>query len=369
MPFWPPQLTEAWGAAYLHIIIILLVFAYGIPFLLLQILVSEEIKRIIAHYRKEWFIVLLAILTAFIAVIFIWFLHPCSNGLAQSWQHWASAILVTIIIGLTVFCWLRYVGLLSTVKVARFLGKKLQKSARKNKMTKEEISDLISLGEKATSGYEKNIVLQVLEKPILTAIMAKKNNLGDVLAQFLRDIHRILVNKEKPGNDDNYYTATEIIGNIISKFEGQSSPLNYYVTMAYLAFERLAAAAIEANYDTIVQCIVQKTRDSRTLFQIGLSALNSRRFFMAVVALNKLEAIALENVVISADKSVYLLGMLAHFWNYDVTSKSRAKQFLNTYRNQFSPSLRRNVNIATEHFKMAPDYDTADKLVLMRSKI
>jgi hypothetical protein len=73
----PPFLTEQWASAYFQILFNVLVFAIGIPFLGLQLVVQEDVRHVVTY--RTWKIVLwlLLVLLLFLsAVSFIWFLHP-----------------------------------------------------------------------------------------------------------------------------------------------------------------------------------------------------------------------------------------------------------------------------------------------------
>jgi hypothetical protein len=101
-----PQLTEAWSIAYLQILITLIVFAFGIPAFIYQIIVPENIRDIIKLYMKMMLGVIFSIvflITSF-ALCIVWYLHRCSSPL-HKWQQLVGAFFITFALIFTLLIW------------------------------------------------------------------------------------------------------------------------------------------------------------------------------------------------------------------------------------------------------------------------
>lgn len=72
----PPQLSEAWATAYIQILTMLCIFALGIPALMFQLVVQDDIRHVFHRHMRVtgWVTSVAIILLTFI--MFVWFLHP-----------------------------------------------------------------------------------------------------------------------------------------------------------------------------------------------------------------------------------------------------------------------------------------------------
>lgn len=71
-----PQLSEAWATAYIQILTMLCIFALGIPALMFQLVVQEDIRHVFQRHMRVtgWVTSVVIILLTF--TMFVWFLHP-----------------------------------------------------------------------------------------------------------------------------------------------------------------------------------------------------------------------------------------------------------------------------------------------------
>jgi hypothetical protein len=77
------EVTELWAVTYLQILIGLLVFAFGVPGVLYEVLIPEPV-RLIARRRSgsRWMPIALSTLGV-ASLLFIWVLHPGHEPLAR----------------------------------------------------------------------------------------------------------------------------------------------------------------------------------------------------------------------------------------------------------------------------------------------
>jgi hypothetical protein len=368
----PPQLTETWGATYFHILIILLVFAFGIPALISQLIIPEEIRRIIHRHRlmRGWFISTIVSLLGLFILFFIWFVHPCSGDPVSQIKSLLGGAFVTIALILTVLLWWNVLRRFIREKVINDLEKNLKERFRKNGVLPVDcLIDLIYLGERGEPGYEKGLVLNALDG-LAKNVQSSNRYVGYELEHILRNIDRILLNKEKFGSEENFQSAVCKLGDMLHRGQRANLPSDLDANLALRSLGRLGVATVELRYETTAQMILQAT-DSKdeVLFEIGLSAINSKRFLITTAALNKLEALTLIELPITSERTNNLLGLIAHFWGAGESARRRAEIFLSSNKNNFSPSLADCINQAIEYHYHIAQFETADKLIVLKSQI
>lgn len=365
------QLTEAWGVAYFQIIITLLVFAFSIPFIVYQISLPKEILHIINKYMKRsvWLVLSIIIMLFIFALCFIWILHPVRGRIA-TWQHWAAGLLITSALIFTLLFWVRML-LGSIKKVIRKLEVKIKKDIYENGISlsqKEEIlDDLISLGKNSDPGHEKRLVLDALNR---LAIHIQRNNdySGCELEDYLRSFEKIILNDIKPGNDDNFCRSVEILKGIKDRFSEINPKINTDFTLAQTITINLSAEAVKSKTNITAKKILQNVYDNNeAVFEMGLAALEAKKYSIALSALNELEALEEKNR--SNEQIHHLLGLLAHFRLVYPAGKRRAEWFLSKNVSDFKPSFGECVQEAIEFFYKTALYDTVEKLTIMQEEL
>ena len=368
----PPQLTETWGATYFHVLIILLVFAFGIPALIFQLIVPEEVRRIIHRHRsmRGWFITTIVSLLGLFILFFIWFVHPCYGDPVSQIKSLLGGAFVTTALVLTILLWWNVLRRFIREKVISDLEENLKERFRKNGVLPVDcLIDLIYLGERGESGYEKGLVLNALDR-LAKNVQSSNRYRGYELEHILRNIDRILLNKEKFGSEENFQSAVCKLGDMSYRGQRANLPSDLDANLALRSLGRLGVATVELRYETTAQMILQTT-DSKdeVLFQIGISAINGKRFLIATAALNKLEALTGRVLPITPERSVNLLGLIAHFWVAGESTRRRAESFLVLNRSNFSPSLNKCVRDAIEYHYTIAQFETADKLIAIQNEI
>jgi hypothetical protein len=370
MPPLPPQLTETWGAAYLQILIALLVFAFGVPALILQVTLPEDVRRIIFGRRRmaSWLIIMIWL--GLFCLAFVWLLHPCPNGSSSDWQNILAGAIVTVTIALAIGFWWRNLYTSARERIARDLEDSLIKTFRRRGFLEENtLSDLIYLGVHGDPGIEKRLVLEAIDH-LAEKVQQSEKYEGDELEDVIRDLETTLTSKDKPGSDRNFSLACTILTCVRNRLEDRGWSSHPDAQLVQSTLGGLGVAAVETKAQSTALAFLEAVASDRdTLFEMGLVALRAERFHIATAALNKLEALAEFSLPLTADRTVNLLGLLAHFWNSGISTRRRAESFLARLKDSFSPSLQECVEKSLEYHYGIARYDTADKLAKMLQDI
>ena len=372
-----PELTEAWGVAYFQILITLVVFAIGIPTFFYN-MEPEDIRHIIKKYLKLFLRGSYGIVCIFmvIALSFVWYLHPAiSNSKTpvpiDPVKQWLSSLLITFSLSIILIIW--WVLWKKSLKetVLKHLGKTVFKGYKKKGFILNKngtINDLITLGERSDAGYEKEIVIKTLES-LLEKIQGSKRYSGKDLDSILRDSEKIVVSKDKPGNETDFQLFVDTFDHILKRLSGKKLETEGDQMLAYNVLTELGKKAAELKYSGVVLRILTITvSNPESLFEIGLSAFKSSNYHAALTALNTLESLSLNASQIDSSGFNELFGLLAHFWTENKSSRRRAEFFLLSYKDEF-PSLETLLDKAIDNYYNCARYETADKLISMREEL
>jgi hypothetical protein len=319
---------------------------------------------------RWWYILTGAIVIA--SFSFIWLLHPCSTASCSIWKNYTSAIVITVIlISIILFWWIK-LSSHGRKRLLHYLEKWLQKTFSKGRSLEEKtkaLDDLVYLGEQGKPGDEKELVLKAFDH-LAEYVHSSEQYRGVELEELIRGSETILVSKEKPGNENNFCTACNILKRILNRLYdlGLSSSLDADLTLKTLG--RLGIVAIETKSESTALTFLEAVAsDNNIIFQMGLSALRTKRFHIATASLNKLEALAEQSPQLTPDKTVHLFGLLSHFWTIGSSTRKRAKSFLFRMQGSFYPSLPECLNKAIDYHYNRTNYETSDALVVMLEDI
>ena len=379
-----PQLTETWAATYLQVIATMLVFALGIPALIVQVIVREDLRRII-HRRLMIFyrvVFLLSVLIAVVCASFVWFLHPCPGSHISDQQHLVAAIVVTMALFLPIVSWLIFSReCLRDTAIHRLKGESTRTIHSSGTLAEKPLTDLIRLGEQGDAGLEKMQVLEALNY-LAAQVQGWESYEGDELEQLVQGIETILVGGGQRGSIDNFRLAAGILGRIVARSQERRLIAAPDMGITLRTLGRLGVGALDLEFERATLAYLEPIASSaegeegafqsasQRLFEIGTSALETKRFLIAVAALNKLETLAEYRVPLSGEISADLLGLLAHFWTADSkAARGHAQRILSRTEAFFSPSLQDSLRSAIEHQIRTTQFDTADKLIIMLDEL
>ena len=211
----PPQLTETWGAAYVQLVVVLLVFVLGLPALMYQVAMPEDIRRI--YYARvslrPWLWLMDAILIAGVALAFVWVLHPCRTEVPD-WTAYVSAGLVSVaLVGVVAVLWLSSSRSGRSELVSEIQRQMVSRIHRQGALPESLVADLAYLGEQGAHSREKQVVVDALGH-IVSVITARSSYRGSELRQVVHALVDMLQSVSRPGDDGNYWGVVTILDHI-----------------------------------------------------------------------------------------------------------------------------------------------------------
>jgi hypothetical protein len=360
-----PQLTETWGAAYLQVLIALLVFTLGIPALIYQLAVPDEIRRIL-HRRHEsgamWHFTIVA--TVFVSLIFVWFLHPYLDSVSPRILDYAAVIYMTIILILILVYWrVKLSGHTRETLIHSLSRQFLRDFDDTGNLNESIISDLSYLGEHGKPGDEKQIVIDALADLAVT-IHTSQAYKGNKLEPIINSMRDICGNIDNLGSERNFLSVCEILEKILDnlRINNLSTSLDAFTAISIL--RDLGIISTENKSESVALAFLESNKsESMTIFNMALIGLRKKKYSLALASHNKLETLVEQSEELIINQDLYnLLGLIAEF-NYEgVSTQRRALLFLSRIKNAFKPSFVFCLNSAYEHHYNIANYETADKL-------
>lgn len=258
-------------------------------------------------------------------------------------------------------------------KVVERLARELLKSldAERNIDT-VTLRDLSYLGEHGQAGEEKAIVLDVIDRLAETVQLEVKmhrlNYKGYELESLIRHIPAMLDNSSQPGNDENYRRAVEVLANIwrwLGTRNVSDDALSTREALTHLALRSIEKTTEETS---LAYLEIAADCDCQMVFDMGLAAIKTKKYSLAVAALTKLEASAsnaMENKFGpdgAREIKANLLGITALLASEGPSGSLRAETSLSYNENLFAPSLRSALADAFAYHYEAGNFEIADKI-------
>jgi hypothetical protein len=381
-----PNLDETWASAYFQAAVAVLVFGVGLPALILQMIVPEDLRRIVRR-RDGWMsgLWVLVIFSTAMALTFVWLLHP-SPGPVRRLLPWLGPDVDGPLAALAVTAALVGVALVLRLfrkhrrnqVLRRLEGICLDWVKSKGIADEEALADIRYLGEHATARAERMDVLKSLEL-LAKEIKSHKGYDGSRLEAITRAIECCLLADTDHDVLGDGVAALERIATHRRVHEGgvpddeEPDDLASPDTATILrTIQRLMPAALLAEdcrpAERILKALDSVGRGSaglhteaeRALLELGALALEQQRFDVAVAALSKLEAEVMLNEPIEAHGGRHYLGLVAHFWDRGGAARQAA---LDSLRNVglAGPQIQALRDARTLHYRAAR-FATADAL-------
>jgi hypothetical protein len=364
----PPQLTEAWATAYLQVLIIIFVFALGIPALVFQLIVPEDVRHVIHHRLRIRIWYASTCLLAFASISFVWIFHPHAGLQPAPWQSYVASAAVTItpllalVSGALVFLSYkrnRVVGRLEETVRLQF--------CRSGVWDEESLDDLIYLGSEGTAGREKELALSALGR-LAKEAQSHEFYRGSDLDQVIKGLEATVGGGERRGNDHNFISAAHILQSIWTNIKDFDC-LDYATTKVTLRNLAISAVRKMSEPTAFVYLEDAATLDSDIVLAIGATALECKSFLIATAALNKLEALAeqAERITFN-EQNANLLGLLAAFHVSGGSTRQRAQALLSRSLSNFQPSFPTLLSQAIRYHYGNGNYKISDDLLNLQSE-
>jgi hypothetical protein len=367
------QFSETWGSAYLQIIVIILVFALGIPTILFQISISNDIRRIIQKQIKLiwWFILITFLVGA--SLVYIWILHPCPGNVSSPFTSLLANLLLSfvIVISFSILC-IRLIRN-SRDQIIRRIEKKIIKyffktGDRSESIIKESVNDLIYLGEQGSCGDEKQIILESISSIFQNTVLKRRNDNFLILIDLVYGLQKIVTNKEKEGNGDNFILSVKCLSEIINNPNSLLTNVEKDIIINVIC--DIGQFSLMNKSETITLLIFQEfDNHCSALFKFGKSALNEQQYLFAVASLNKLESLYQDDDMLKVDTRNYLLGLMSHFWFSGDACRKRATRFLKDNLELFQPSFTSCVEHSILFHENSVDYITVGLLYELKKHL
>lgn len=370
-----PQLTETWGGAYFQALIMLFVFALGIPTLIFQLAVPGEIRRIIYRRTRMGLWYCLTLFIGLATLYFVWFLHPILEDKLTNLGNYAAAIEISLILIIIIIYWLVKFRSCSRERVVRKLQRLIIKYYSKEYIIDDTmLDDLISIGEAGNAGDEKQMVIESLEC-VAIDIQKYDHYSGNLFHKLLDGFVLILGNRNNIGNKSNYLNASRTLNKIFRTLQNNNDLISSSDAKYLLkASTELGRKAIELDFGEIPLMYLQiLEKDNISLFKFGLSAISCKKYKIVIAVLSKLKTIILinlhDNEKIQSQQLVYLLGLCAYLWKRGGTAQRYVEEIISSIEDSFAKSLSENLTIASGFYKDLADFITADMLNKMLAEV
>jgi hypothetical protein len=362
---WPNLLTEAWASAFFQTIIVLLVFALGVPALVLQIGMPTDLQRVAGRGMTNLrMTIILMLFYIFIACSFLWFLHPQSRTVSSSDTLSASLVLTGTLV-VTVLFWWHQALENRRERIVERLEDHLSRKARKLGFIPNErsLEDLVYLGANGQRGYEKQLCLSALEK-VAEAVQNSDRYAGSSLESVILGLEEVVTSGEAAASDRDLQMCCGILRRLFDFTTAHhSASTDGAATVRSLG--RLGRiAACQYSEPTAMMFTQSVSFSSRDLSKIGTEALRSGRYLIALDALSRIEHLA----TTSADTSHtrYLAGLCSHIWSSKKSLRPRVLQSLERYLYFGSEQeWRQQIKVNVSAYQRIADYETADLILMM----
>ncbi|MCX6842031.1 MAG: hypothetical protein NTX53_07120 [candidate division WOR-3 bacterium] len=203
---------------------------------------------------------------------------------------------------------------------------------------------------------------------IAVQVQSSKRYTGAELVEVIRGIEATLSSRDRPGSDPNLTAGCSILASIRQR--GASAVSDRDSVEAGRAIGRLGSFASTYLSDSTAFALLQSLGNDRSAtFDLGLAALGTDRFFIALAALSQLESLEERDRNLVAGKSYELLGLLAHFWAKGGSSRKRAEAFMDLSADSFEPSFGECVRAAQSYHYQVALYATSDRLEELLARV
>ncbi len=312
--FWLP---EGIAAAYLSILVALLIFGLGTPVLLLQLSASERQRSLVRKYSWHLsggfpLIVAVMVLSCVLMAVYLAF-FPISATYSADFL-WAEPLLLTNI-ALTIAFWIGNFGVSLAGRLAGCLSQRLRFHYRNTGyLPAAELRDLIELGASDGPDREQPVVLDEV-RHVLRAVMLSQTYDGRRLDCFLRYFSTGLAKSWASSDSDSLSMGADVLlecHHILTSRELSGEPDFRFLR---IALRRLARIAVVKDSDEVTRRVLEASpEDTRMLYEIGVAALCARKYGVSHVCLNRLakHMRKRDDLVVENDTTVHFLGVLAH---------------------------------------------------------
>ena len=346
------------------------VFLLGLPILVNQIFMPDDLRRMSKKNYNENIIlqicVLAVILVAIVGVAFISNIYPAIDFGAR------KSDIVTGLFGLLLFLTLGFLffNMFKSqgyrAKIIQMIRTKIIRGIRRTEQLDPAFfEDLQYMGIYSKGGAETRNVIEALEE-ILDHIMKLRNGSfdSDGLISIIDTLCHAVTNSVEPGSKNNMIEVLTIYKGILMTLSDYNTPENevFYGNETRKIKDcttKIALSALKRDYADMMPLVLNVLtlipRSSDKLFDIGHLALGRGQYQIATNVLAE---------IMDRDNIDYLtmnnyLGLVAHFFMSGESARQYARRSLNT--NRVAPTQEQTQSAREYHYIMS-NFKTADYL-------
>lgn len=365
-------------------VVTLLLFLVGVPVLVLQFM-SPEIRTVLKVEQKiiraAIIYLLICIILVTVAVIIVD--HRRSDENALIWM--VLYILLLALVGISSFTILSNYGFREKV-LGDLTSQILQTSSVSGKLNEEKLRDLIEIGKQSNPGPDREMILESMRR-LVDSVRRNEKYEGDSLENLIIGIVHVLATRPAVEDTGNYQTAVGILTTILSSRAGQGKEAKFVDqfhavnAMSTLGQIMLAQEDVSTNADFILMdfeealgLVVSVHPEllpdvAQALLSMGSVAIHHKRYLFAVATLERLLTLVESNKPVAIKPLAELLGLTAHFWCDEGSSRDFIKMRIPRLSALVSEKLPDMLIKAERRFQMTMRFDTADKLSRMAKEL
>lgn len=346
--------TENWAIVYLEIVFVVLILSLGIPTLIYEISVSEDLKTIIRKHqlvKSNWFL-FFSIPFIVSAFLFIWIVHPTGNNTVH--DGFIPNFIISLLILLSLIPWSVYLKISTRGKIINLFEKQINRNIMNDTM--ETIyKDLEYLANSSSYNEEVRIIIDIFRHKV-------EQNMNSELYECDTNhaIYVILKNvfiQSKTKSLENKHAIIDIYLSTYNKFKDVSRE-KFYCHDKYIlkkCIKDITLFAISNEESELLPKLVSINQNFEdNLFQIGRATLLNKNFLDYLNCMRKFE-----ELIVSKGNSraiYYYVGCLCYGLNLKNTMlDEKINESLVTFKS-FLPSQLYQKTIS--FFRDRMEYDT-----------
>jgi hypothetical protein len=377
---------SGWPLAYFQVAVSILIFGIGLPSLVLQAFVPDDIREVVRHHfwLLRWGYIFYIPLMMLVVMFFVWIIHPCDAnpqlrfltgflagiGFKYDFSQWDEVIITLSVVGLSsvwfLQVWYRRDKLLNSLK-----GKCERRIRRDGFLDEQVLDDIRYLGEQGKTRGFKIRILEIFER-LAFKVQAQERYQGSELEDIVRAIELSL---QKDTDAASFTQGILTLKHILEREPTSRVDSSADVGAILRAVQRLGDVAITMDNERPARMILETvefvsrspdgaySKSTLALYELGTAALANGHFLIAVETLDKLDTMIHRIEPVDAVHSSAYLGLIAHFWARKGSARKHALSSLRSIK--FSPSRTKCLISAQRFYFRTARFTTADILSKM----
>jgi hypothetical protein len=376
---------------YIHILIALMLFALGIPALIVETSAEDQIRHMLHKRLPYGLVTILMVVT--VGVIFCLLivsgaeqpstrrgtadavkpsktggqsLHPhiLATDLPYAYisqlalpvahaaiEDAAKVMVATLVVAFAALWWRMMKHDIRTRLVSTLSRQIIRRYKKRGDFADDDLRDLISLGAHAGPGHEKQKVIVALSE-ICESVQRTTRYGGTEIGDVIYGFKSLYSGPAREGDEANFMASLETLRAVWRRLHDRQLPHESDAQATIDVACWLGEHALRAGADSAALHTLDVIFDNVEVpFRIGRTALQRCRFAVAVACLNHLEALAEAKFIMPKE----LIGLIAWFQHSGQSASRRSGLIHDTVR------IEMILQAAAEYYELG-DFETADVL-------